>query len=186
MHRGRTPSAFTGRAVERLVIGAVGGIAATWAMTVAMNVLFRRLPDDEQYPLPPREITETLLPASSHISEDTIAACSLAAHAAYGAAAGSVFTLSGVHQHRPVVRGMMWGLVVWSISYLGWLPMAGILKPAIIHPMRRNMLMIIVHLVWGGGTGLAVSTLNNSMMPLRKNRLLLMKDVDDQHTRLLL
>jgi uncharacterized membrane protein YagU involved in acid resistance len=43
----------------------------------------------------------------------------------------------------------MYGLGVWALSYLGWIPAARILAPAYRHPVRRNLLMIAAHVVWG-------------------------------------
>ena len=39
-----------------LLQGATAGCVATIPMTVAMEVMHRRLPDEEQYPLPPRTV----------------------------------------------------------------------------------------------------------------------------------
>jgi uncharacterized membrane protein YagU involved in acid resistance len=49
--------------------------------------------------------------------------------------------------------GATFGLGVWVASYLGLMPMLGILRPATRHPARRNALMIAAHLVWGGVLG---------------------------------
>jgi uncharacterized membrane protein YagU involved in acid resistance len=43
----------------------------------------------------------------------------------------------------------LYGVLVWGVSYLGWIPGARILKPATQHRARRNVLMIACHLVWG-------------------------------------
>ena len=48
-----------------------------------------------------------------------------------------------------VGKGIAFGLGVWTASYLGLLPALGILKPATQHPLRRNLLMIGAHVVWG-------------------------------------
>ena len=44
---------------------------------------------------------------------------------------------------------MVYGLGVWAMSYLGWIPAVRILTPAHRHPLRRNLLMIAAHIVWG-------------------------------------
>jgi hypothetical protein len=53
----------------------------------------------------------------------------------------------------------MAGVAVWVASYLGWIPVVGILKPATLHPKRRNALMLVAHLVWGASTSLAMREL---------------------------
>ena len=48
--------------MNRLLLGALAGIAGTFAMTSAARAMHRRLPAAERYPLPPREIIEGTLP----------------------------------------------------------------------------------------------------------------------------
>jgi uncharacterized membrane protein YagU involved in acid resistance len=46
-------------------------------------------------------------------------------------------------------KGGLAGLLLWTVSYLGWLPVAGLLTPATGHPWRHNLLMIVAHVIWG-------------------------------------
>ena len=55
----------------------------------------------------------------------------------------------------PLVSGMLFAVVVWALSYLGWLPALKILPPAHEHSARRNVFMIAAHLIWGSVMGLA-------------------------------
>jgi hypothetical protein len=127
----------------RLIAGAIGGIVGTAAMTAAMRRLHARLPAAERYPLPPREITERTPPARSGAASADLTVVN---HFAFGAVAGAAMTGSRILGTR---AGSLWGLAVWLASYFGWVPAAGILRPASDHPARRNMLMILVHLIWG-------------------------------------
>ena len=58
-----------------------------------------------------------------------------------------------VRLHRntlsPLSGGIAFGLGLWAISYLGWIPEAGILRPATQHLPRRTALMVAAHVVWG-------------------------------------
>ena len=45
---------------QDLATGAMAGFLATIPMTIAMELLHRRLPWTQRYPLPPREITDDL------------------------------------------------------------------------------------------------------------------------------
>jgi uncharacterized membrane protein YagU involved in acid resistance len=71
-------------------------------------------------------------------------------HFGYGAFFGSLYAL---FDHRLAMhsslKGTLAGLALWAGSYLGWLPALGILRPATRHPWRRNLLMVIAHMVWG-------------------------------------
>ena len=44
--------------MNRILLGALAGLAATAPMTLAMKLMHEALPRHEQYPLPPRQVTE--------------------------------------------------------------------------------------------------------------------------------
>ena len=141
--------------MQRMAFGALAGITATMAMTATMRTLFSTLPAEERYPLPPRELTECMLPAS----QSTLPALTVLAHFAYGAAAGALF---GALPERRWGTGAGYGVAVWALSYLGWIPGLNILKPATQHPPRRDMVMIAAHLVWGTALAAGTRELNRS------------------------
>lgn len=142
---------------SRLLVGAIAGFVGTAAMTAAMRRMHGRLPAHERYPLPPREITETVAePRGETTAEDL----SLAAHFAFGAVTGSL--LGAPEGKMSLGRGLAGGLAVWTASYFGWVPAADILKSAHRHPLRRNALMIAAHLVWGATTALTARELARS------------------------
>ena len=143
---------------SRLIIGGIAGFVGTMAMTAAMRRLHRRLPEEERYPLTPREIIDSGsrqigLPLAGEVAKDV----TTAAHFAYGAAMGAVIaTLNPDPKKR---TGAAAGVAVWLASYMGWIPAVGTLEPATRHPARRNLLMIGVHLVWGAATASAIREL---------------------------
>lgn len=131
----------------------LSGFIATVPMTIAMELLHRRLPRREQYPLPPRQITMKIadvVGAKKWMHEDERLLTTLAGHFGYGALAGMLYTpLSQKINAHPILKGTLFGLIVWTGSYLGILPVVRALPPATQHPARRNLLMITAHLVWG-------------------------------------
>jgi uncharacterized membrane protein YagU involved in acid resistance len=144
------------RLSSRLVIGAIAGVVGTMAMTSAMRRLHARLPEAERYPLTPREIVDsTLEPDEAAARELTTAS-----HFAYGAACGAL--LAAANPRTGTASGAGAGVAVWLASYMGWIPAFGILKPATGHPVRRNLLMIGVHLVWGAATAKAMRELSDA------------------------
>ena len=150
--------------MNRILLGALAGLAATAPMTLAMKLMHEQLPREEQYPLPPRQVAEGLAEKAGvreHLDEESREAATWVSHFAFGAASGALYgALSGERtDERPLLAGMGFGLAVWAGSYLGWLPAAGLIAPATEHPARRNALMIAAHLVWGATTGLAVERL---------------------------
>jgi uncharacterized membrane protein YagU involved in acid resistance len=154
---------------SRLLIGAVAGFVGTMAMTAAMNRLHRRLPARERYPLPPREIIDAALPEEP--SSDAGADVAATAHFLYGAAVGSV--LGAANPRMGPLSGAAAGVAVWTISYLGWIPGVGLLKPATRHPPRRNLLMLAAHLVWGASTA-------SGMRELMRARATILDEGDDR------
>lgn len=141
--------------MNRYLAGALAGLLATFPMTAVMQGLHRRLPPDERYPLPPREITGELARRAGvddSLSEDERVAATHLLHYGYGAAAGALYPLLAP-RGDPLVHGAAYGVAVWAASYLGWIPALRILRPATRHPARRNALMIAAHLVWGAATG---------------------------------
>lgn len=151
----------------KLLNGALAGSIATAPMTLVMEVLYRLLPAQERYPLPPSEITTELTEeagVAKKLDQGEHTALTLVNHFGYGAGAGSLYALLAgrLHALLPLpgpVLGIGYGLIVWSVSYLGLLPALGILRPATEHPGRRNLLMIAAHVVWGAVTGMLVERL---------------------------
>lgn len=133
--------------------GALAGLIATLPMSITMLVLHRMLPRSERYPLPPEQITGEIADrigaesAGRGLLRDIM---SVIAHFSFGASAGSLFVPFKKYSPLPsILSGMLYGLIVWFVSYQGWIPRAKILPPASEHPARRNVLMILAHLVWG-------------------------------------
>lgn len=148
---------------SHLFNGAVAGFIATAPMSAAMLVMHKFLPPHEQYPLPPREITEKVaekVGVEEQMIESEETVVTIVSHFAYGAAAGALYaTVAGKIPAPPALGGAVFGLGVWAGSYLGGLPALGILRPATEHPARRNALMIAAHLIWGSTTGVLVDQL---------------------------
>lgn len=141
--------------LHKLAFGALSGLTATMAMTAAMRLMHSALPRKDRYPLPPRELTEQMLPASP----SNLPALTVLAHFAYGAAAGSLF---GCVPDRWRGTGSLYGVGVWALSYLGWIPALNILKPATRHPPKRDLLMIVSHVVWGTALAAGMHVLDRS------------------------
>lgn len=85
----------------------------------------------------------------------------IASHFAYGALFGSIYgSFREVLPMDSRLKGALFGLALWAGSYLGWLPALDILRPATRHPWRRNLIMILAHVVWGATLDGALQKLN--------------------------
>lgn len=148
-----------------LIKGALAGFIATIPMTMAMKALHAQLPKEERYPLPPRLIVESAaekLDVENDLHEEDEFALTVASHFAYGAATGAIYCqgLELQDMEPSVTSGIVYGLGVWTVSYLGLLPGLGLLTPATEHPARRNALMIAAHIVWGAALGATARRIN--------------------------
>ena len=157
--------------IDKLLKGAVAGFIGTGPMTASMIVGWRLLPAQEKYPLPPRQITSEVaerLGIDDHMSKGELTATTLISHFGYGALFGSLYGLLNENVRlQPSIKGILAGIALWIGSYLGWLPAIGILPPATRHPWRRNMLMIIAHVVWGATMGMVFKKLNSEKKYLK-------------------
>ena len=150
---------------SRLLIGGIAGFVGTMAMTSAMRRWHRKLPEEERYPLTPREIIDsTAEQQDMALGNEAAKDLTLAGHFAYGAVCGAA--LGAINPKMSRKTGAIAGVAVWVASYLGWIPAARILKPATEHPPGRNALMIGVHLVWGAATAGAMRELVTVRRPM--------------------
>lgn len=86
----------------RIIFGAVAGLCATMAMTMAMRRLYALLPPGERYPLPPAEILASVCGSTNdraHTSRTVLA------HFLYGSLSGAIY---------PLVRNKLGGQVTAS------------------------------------------------------------------------
>ena len=146
-----------------LLQGAIAGFIATVPMTVFMLTTQRFLPKGQRYDLPPEIITKQLAARADirqHMNKSQILAATTAAHFAYGTAMGLLYGPVNKRLPQPgVVKGILFGVAIWAVSYLGLLPLMGILASAGNEPFRRNLMMIAAHIVWGSSMGLLADVL---------------------------
>ena len=159
---------------ERFLIGSMAGFAATAPMTGLMIGLHQQLPPDEQYPLPPRQITEEMADTAGvnqTLNDSDRTKLALVNHFAYGALMGGLYGAMPPEWLRlsPVARGIAYGLGVWAGNYLGLLPALGSHAAAHEEPLRRNALMIASHIVWGGSLGIVTHALLMENANAREN-----------------
>jgi GH15 family glucan-1,4-alpha-glucosidase len=146
---------------RRLVGGAISGALATLPMTGSMKLMFGLLPIQEKRQLPPGQaitnLNRALGLAQKAPPPDAREALITLNHYAFGALSGAVYAATAdtiLYKKLPSsVRGILFGLVVWSSSYIGWLPAFGFVPPVTKKPLGHNLLMIAAHVVWGYALG---------------------------------
>ena len=146
-----------------IIRGGIAGGLATVGMTAAMVLMHRCLPARQRYGLPPEQITDELLErvdADHRLTHRQFEVLTMLAHHGYGTSMGAIYGAWEADQRptAPVVNGMCFGLLVWAISYCGWLPAIGMDASATREPAQRNALTLLAHLIWGGTTGWLLAT----------------------------
>lgn len=149
------------------LVGAAAGTVGTVPMTLFMFAAHRLLPGWQKYALPPEKITqETAERADIHMNKPQLLGASLTAHLGYGASMGSLYNTFARRVALPaVIKGGLFGIVVWGASYLGWLPAANFSVAAPEEPVKRNVLMIGAHIIWGITTAVSVEQIER-ILPL--------------------
>jgi uncharacterized membrane protein YagU involved in acid resistance len=142
---------------------ALAGFIATVPMTLFMLGTQRFLPKGQQYELPPELLTKELAHRAhfrSHLSKQQIVALSLVSHFGYGASVGSLYCFLEKRPNFPApVKGTLFGLLVWLVSYLGLAPLIGFAESGQTEPVRRNLMMIAAHVIWGSALGMTATRL---------------------------
>ena len=149
--------------MNRAVMGAAAGTLATVPMTIFWETLHERLPGEPPRPLPPREVAEALAVkagVSRQLTEIQIEWLSMALHFGYGAVTGAIFgAIAPRHAASGIGAGMLFGLGVWTTSYLGWLPATGVRHSPRYDVPTRTALIVSSHLVWGAAAGLLLAVM---------------------------
>ena len=148
--------------VRAALYGAVAGGIATLPMSGVMLAADKIGLMGEH---PPETIIEAAADAAGvrhgdHPAKDTAVAF---AHLGYGMLAGSIF---GLLQEElpssisPVTQGIGYGLLIWVVSYKGWIPALEIMPPPEHDRPGRPASMIAAHVVYGAVLGESVARLS--------------------------
>lgn len=136
--------------MNRYLAGAVAGIIATALMTVAISAgkLFGLLRTP-----PPTQVTTNvtnrmgidLEPPDPEFNVGT-----LIAHHGFGATAGAIYvSMRRVLPASSPVAGLIFGGLVWSTAYLGYLPLLRLYPWPDDDRHSRTAVMIVAHAVYG-------------------------------------
>ena len=143
--------------------GTIAGLVGTGPMTAFMLLTQRFLPKGQRYDLPPEIITKELAHRAhvrQHMNKGQILMATTVSHFGYGAAMGTLYSLLAKKVPLPaVVKGTLFGLLIWAVSYLGLLPLIGMSESGQREPVRRNLMMIAAHVVWGSTMGVVTDVL---------------------------
>jgi hypothetical protein len=137
-----------------LLRGGAAGAVGTVAMTALMLAAGRAGLVGRQ---PPEAITRTAVERATGIEPRgaTADALSSLTHLGFGVGAGVVYAALPASERLPAAaRGAVYGLAVWAVSYLGWVPrLLGALPSADRDRPDRVAVMVTAHVVYGAVVG---------------------------------
>lgn len=131
---------------KRVAHGAAAGIAATGLMTIALVAAKATGVLGEP---PPKKLTRRILTLLGHRpSKPALHAATAVAHLAYGAGAGALYAALPPRVRGPV-SGTLFGLGIWAVSYMGWIPKLALMRPPSRDRRGRPTAMALAHVVFG-------------------------------------
>jgi len=140
----------------RILRAALGGVAATAAMTVV--ILVGREAGLLNEP-PPKQITARAarkVGLAPHKSPPAFKVAWVVAHFGYGTSFGVIYALLWRRFiSRSRVGALAYGIVLWAVSYFGVMPMTGLFPPPQHDSASREEVMVAAHLVYGLSLDLA-------------------------------
>ena len=130
--------------------GLIAGALATLPMTIVILVsrrfgLFRTLPPEQ---IARNAADEVGLEELEH--NPAFGPIWLVLHEAFGAGCGALYQASAAPLLPPrITGGILYGLAVWAVNYLGIMPALGLFPSIKRAGRRRTAVMIVAHLVYG-------------------------------------
>ena len=144
--------------MNTLVRGALAGLVATAPLTLVQLLGLRLFPGKNPDGIEPggpdewtpQHVTHKVMEAV-HLEEETRAVrtpLAVVAHYGYGASAGALYGAWRGDREGHFSNGVAFGVGVWTLSYLGWVPFAGVLPLPQEDPNRAARLLL-GHVVFG-------------------------------------
>lgn len=153
--------------LRRLLMGAAAGVVATGTMTLefaaAKSLGFLGEP-------PPRKLTRRILTLAGHRPRGhALNLATAAAHVGYGAAGGALFGLLP-RPLRSATGGALFGVAIWAVSYMGWIPKLGLMRRPSRDRIGRPTSMVLAHVIYGATLGATFARLHgNATEPFARN-----------------
>ena len=146
--------------LQRILAGGVAGAVATvpqsavvWGLRAAG--VYRRRPAPE---VVTEGVTDSVV-GLENVPSGWLTPIKWAGHFGYGAGAGAAYGASTAALPATPLTGLGAGLLVWLVSYRGWIPKVGIMPPAERDERGRQLAMVLAHVVFGLTLGALVQRL---------------------------
>lgn len=151
--------------MEKVLRGLYSGFLATGPMTILMMAAHQLLPRKEKSPLPPATLSFQIWKrlTGKDLTPRVQSLLTMGAHFVYGSTAGILY--SKIFESRKMSvpsKGFLFGLTFWAANYLGLTPALGLRAAGTRMPIRRNLMMLAAHAVWGSMLAFSEDLLNRS------------------------
>ena len=139
------------RRIRSLLVGSLAGIASTAVMSVPIVIgdrvgLIDRMPPEVVHDQVIERATE-----ETDVAPPANAAVWTVSHLAYGAVCGALYeAIPGSLRPDRLVTGVLYGLIVWAVGYLGYLPALHLYPSVKRDSGTRSAIMIGAHILFGG------------------------------------
>lgn len=154
----------------RMLLGAAAGVAATVALQRLRGVTAARLPHarppmreepgafvvDRVKELLPAPLRDGVPPAAEHAAAAALAL-------GYGAAAGALYAAVAGTDETVLRDGVLVGVAVWAVGFLGWLPASGLMPPPTAQRPAQLALPLVEHAVFGVATVASYAALRHAL-----------------------
>ena len=149
--------------IQPIAAGIVSGLIATAVMTLWMMVLQEAIPTERHRRLPPGDVAMGVAQKTGiagKMDEPAKKAAIGISHFGFGIAASLLYALLfGPFQYLNVWSGILFGSLIYLISYTGWIPLFRIMPFPTEMTGGRNFILISSHLLWGAVLGSAAQRL---------------------------
>ena len=169
----------TGNLARGAVLGLVGGLLATGAMSLVHRLLDDRIPKSRT-PATEQPDDSTVKVASAvtslvghRLTDDQKARAGSAVHYVFGASVGAVYgAVAEVVPRVTAALGLPFGIAVWLGAHVIAVPALGLAEPPTRRPVAKEGEEFALHLVYGAATEVARRLLRCSLAeaPSRSNQ----------------
>ncbi len=134
--------------------GSIAGAVATTTMTAFMRAAQQT--GFYQKELPPTKVTRAAtktLGLEQFVSSEQETLLTGLTHWAFGMVGGACFGVASKSSNQLPAQagGLVFGLLVWAVSYMGWVPALGILPMPWNQRPKHGLMPFFAHVIYGMG-----------------------------------
>ena len=131
---------------QRLALGAVAGVAATFVMQGMMTASGKLIPGSRP---PIKQDPGEFMAGKVPLPEAVRPWAAKSLQLGYGMTPGVLYGALRARHRSPVFDGALLGIGVWAVGYLGWLPATDLMPPITEHEPKQIVVPLVQHALFG-------------------------------------